>query len=203
MIPIEKTPGLGVFGGTFDPVHLGHLSAVREAGEALGVERVLLVPARRSPHKPEEPATPPHLRLAMLRAAVAGDSFFEVNEAEMDREGPSFTVDTLHELTGANPGRKLILLLGADQWGAFGRWRRPEEIARLATIALMTRGGEYPSRIDPGFGDAVPPPFIEVPVTRLDISSTLVRDRVKSGRSIRFLVPDGVREIIERERLYL
>jgi len=202
-LPESPAHGIGVFGGTFDPVHIGHLSAVREAGEILQLGRILLVPAGRSPHKSSHTRASAALRLEMLKAAVQGDPLLEVSEVELLREGPSFTVETLEILSRANPGTPLFLLMGVDQWSAFSRWRSPREIARLATIVLMARGGEFPSEVDPGFEDGPPPPFIEVAVTRLDVSSSLVRDRIRSGRSVRYLLPDRVGEIIEREKLYL
>jgi nicotinate-nucleotide adenylyltransferase len=139
----------------------------------------------------------------MLRAAVEGDPLLEVSTVELDRKGPSFTVETVEILSAANAGVPLYLILGADQWCAFGRWHRPAEIARMASIVLMARGGELPSEMDPGFEDGPPPSFAEVAVTRMDISSSLVRERIAGGRSVRYLVSGGVREIIEREKLYL
>jgi nicotinate-nucleotide adenylyltransferase len=139
----------------------------------------------------------------MLVAAVDGDPLFEVSTVELDRAGPSFTVETLEILETSYPGRPLFLILGADQWGGFARWRRPRDIAARATIVLMSRGGELPSKMDPDFTDGPPPPFVEIPVTRLDISSSLVRERIAEGRSVRYLLPERVREIIEGEKLYL
>lgn len=201
--PGTAAPGIGVFGGTFDPIHLGHLSAAREVGEALGLSRILLVPARHSPHKPGDPHAPAHLRLEMVRAAVEGDTLFQVSTVELDREGLSFTADTLEILSEANPGVPLFLILGADQWSAFGRWHRPGDISQMASIVLMARGGELPSGMNPLFEGIPSPSFVEVAVTRLDISSSLVRERVAQGRSPRYLVPPAVGEIIAREKLYL
>lgn len=193
--------GLGVFGGTFDPIHVGHLAAAQDVLEALGLDRVLFVPALRSPHKPDDPLSPAPLRLRMVRAAVEEDPRFEASDVELRREGLSYTGDTLREL--AKGGRALSLILGADQWAAFARWREPREIARLARIVVMAREGDAPGRVDPGFEDGPPPPFVEVPVTRIDVSSTRLRERARSGRSVRYLVPEAVRRIIEAEKLYV
>lgn len=139
----------------------------------------------------------------MLRAATEGDPLLEVSTVELEREAPSYTVETLEQLTGQYPGTPLSLILGADQWGGFGRWRRPRDIAALATIVLMAREGTAPSESGPDFGAEAPLPYIEVPVTRIDISSSLVRERVAAGRSVRYLLPEGVHRIIKREKLYL
>jgi len=192
---------IGVYGGAFDPVHIGHLAAAQEVAEELGLDRVLFVPALQPPHKSFEGLTSSPIRLAMVREAIGDHPLFEVSDIECRRPPPSFTVDTLRELT-ANEVASWHLILGADQWGSFGQWREPERIARLARLVLITREGERPADMDPGFASGVRLPFREVPITRIDISSTLIRRRVKEGRSIRYLVPDGVRRIIEAEKLY-
>lgn len=187
---------LGVFGGTFDPPHLGHLVVARDAAETLGLDRVLLVLAPRPPLRPGGPLTPADLRMEMLRAAVEGDSVLEASDVEMDRDGPSYTVDTLAALGGRHPGTELVLLIGADQWSRFDRWHDPRGIARRATVAVMARAGETPADLPIGV------PWRPCPVTRIDVSATDVRARVAAGRSIRYLVPDAVRGIIERHQLY-
>ncbi|MSR23142.1 MAG: nicotinate (nicotinamide) nucleotide adenylyltransferase [Gemmatimonadetes bacterium] len=201
--PTSGVRKVGIFGGTFDPPHVGHLAVAKDAMEALGLERVLLVPAVRSPFKSEAPAAPAPTRLRMIAEAVSDEPRFEVCDLELRREAPSYTVDTLARLSEDMPGIRLVLLLGVDQWAGFGRWRRPREIARLAEIAVLTRSGERPGALDPELEDGPPIPFIEVPVTRIDLSSTEVRNRVREGRSARWLVPEAVRRIIEAEKLYL
>lgn len=192
-----------MFGGTFDPPHLGHLVAAQEAAEVLSLDRVLFIPARQSPHRMDEEASPASLRLSMVRAAIAGHDRFEVEDLELGREGPSYSVDTLEELARRDESSERFLILGADQWARFGSWHRPREVARLARLALLTREGDRPSAMDPGFEDGPAPGFVEVPMIRLDISGTLVRARVRGRRSIRFLVPEAVCRIIEVENLYL
>lgn len=185
---------LGVYGGSFDPPHLGHLVAASDACEALGLDRVLWIPAAEHPLKPAL-AAPAALRLEMVRAAVADDPRFEASDLELARPGPSYTVDTLRALSERHPGAALFLLAGADLLGELPRWRDTGEVLRLATLAVLTRAG-----------DALPPepPFraVGVEVTRVDVSATLVRRRAAAGRTIRYLVPEGVRRVVERERLY-
>ena len=171
--------------------------------EELGLERVRFVPAGDPPHKGREGLSEPSLRLEMAREGIGDDPGFEVSAVELQRPGPSFTVDTLREFRREEPGVELVLLLGVDQWRTFGSWRAPEEIARLATVAVMTREGERPAEVPTGPEELPGLDFTQVEVTRFDVSSTQLRERVGSGRSIRYLVPDRVRRIIEAAGLYL
>ena len=189
---------VGVFGGPFDPPHVGHLVVARDVAEALHLDRMVWMPAGSPPHKQGEPISSPALRLDMTRAAVHGEDGFEVSDLEVRREGPSYTVDTLRTLREREPDVRLHLVMGADQFASFGTWRKPAEITRLARLAVMDRGGTEADRLDPGIDAQVD----VVPVTRLDISSTDVRTRVRQGRSVRHLVPDAVRRIIEDRGLY-
>jgi nicotinate-nucleotide adenylyltransferase len=202
MAPRPGPRKIGVFGGTFDPIHVGHLVTGVEARETLGLDLLAFVPALRSPHKSDPPEADAELRLDMVRAAIDGQQGLEASALEVSRPAPSFTVDTLREMAAIDPAAELVLIVGADQWRAFGRWRDPRGIARLARLAVLAREGERPAAALPELADGPPPPFVEVPVTRLDISSTLVRERVRAGRSIRHLVPDAVRRIIEGSALY-
>jgi nicotinate-nucleotide adenylyltransferase len=131
----------------------------------------------------------------MLRAAVEGDDRIAVDDLELRRGGVSYTVETLREIKARDPQSELTFLMGADQFRDFGAWREPREVARLARLAVMTRDGETP---DTGGAYGI----VNVAVTRIDISATEIRARVAAGRSIRYYVPEAVREIIERERLY-
>lgn len=187
---------VGIFGGTFDPPHVGHLVAAQDAMEVLGLDEVRFVPAHRSPFKGDAPeGTPAELRLAMTRAAVMGHSRFRVDASELERPAPSYTIDTVRAFQAVQPDVRWTLLLGADQWSAFDRWREAAELARRARVAVLTREGEAAA----GGPDL---PHREVPVTRIDISSSLVRARARAGRSIRYLVPDPVRALIEANGLY-
>ncbi|TVP55072.1 MAG: nicotinate (nicotinamide) nucleotide adenylyltransferase [Gemmatimonadales bacterium] len=194
---------IGLFGGSFDPFHLGHLAAAQDVLERLDLSRVLFMPSATPPHKETSELTPAGLRLRMVRSGVEDDPRFDVSDLELRREGPSYTIDTLRELRGESGGARYHLIMGADQWSAFGQWREPWEIARMASIVVMTREGEGAEALEPGFPGGEEPPRIEVPVIRFDLSSTLIRERVRAGRSIRYLVPESVRRIIEAAKLYV
>ncbi len=187
---------LGVFGGTFDPPHLGHLVVAQDACTALALDGVLFVLAASPPHKQGRAHTPAPIRLEMLQAATRGDPRFQACDIELRRRGPSYTVDTLRELAAEDPARELFLLIGADQARDFAAWRAPDEIVRLATVVALSREGE---EMPPG----TPVQALRwLPVTRLDISATDIRRRVSVGEPIRYLVPDAVEAIIRREGLY-
>ncbi len=192
--PESRTRRIGVFGGSFDPPHLGHASAAADVADALGLERVLWIPALRSPHKAGTEPTPAALRLEMVRVAAAADDRFEVDPVELERPPPSYTVDTLETLGRRfGPDVELVLIVGVDQWRAFERWRAPERIRERATIAVMDREGESVVE-EPG--------VVGVPVRRVDVSSTGVRAAAAEGRSLDGLVTPGVAAIIAREGLY-
>jgi nicotinate-nucleotide adenylyltransferase len=195
----------GIFGGTFDPPHTGHLIVAQDAALALGLDRILFIPAAQPPHKQHLRISAADLRASMIELAVAGDSGFAVDLRELGREGPSYTVDTLRELTEEQPNVDWTLLIGMDQYAEFDSWREPETIRQLARLAVLARGG-------PGSGAGRPVGagrvweaergVVEVEVTRIDISSTEIRERVAQGHPIRYLVPDGVAEYIFERRLY-
>lgn len=194
---------LGLFGGTFDPPHLGHLVVAQEVAEHLSLDRVIFLVAGLPPHKIGDLLSSPLVRVEMARAAVAGNQLFEVSEVELDRKGPTYTVDTLRGFRAAYPDAELFFLLGADQLAEFHEWQEPEGIAGLATLVAVGREGvatEDLSPVDPGSGEKLK--FKSLDVTRVDISSTEVRARVRDGRSIRYLVPEAVLRIIETHRLY-
>jgi nicotinate-nucleotide adenylyltransferase len=181
---------LGIFGGSFDPIHHGHLILARAALEELGLERILFLPANLSPHKTDNKPATAQDRLAMLQLAIDNEPGFETADLELHRPPPSFTVETLRELRTAHPDAELTLLLGADNVAKFDTWREPDEIRRLAQIAVLDRAGGT----TPG----------DWPVIRrlVDISSTDIRARVAAGRSIRYLTPDSVCDYIMAKGLY-
>lgn len=187
---------IGIFGGTFDPPHVGHLIAAQDACTALSLDRLFFVPAAIPPHKQNLQVSPAPTRIAMLQQALKSNDVFELCTLEVERSGPSYTVDTLRELKQKMPTTSFVLLLGVDQIRDFGSWRGPDEIMELAEVVMLTRQ-------DAQAGEAAP--FVKeiVEVTRVDLSSTLIRQRVRDGQPIRYMVPDGVEEIIRRERLYL
>lgn len=204
---------LGVFGGTFDPPHVGHLVAAQEVVEYLGLDHLFLMVAHTPPLRSVPPRTPPHLRLEMARAAVAEHPRLEASDLEVERGGVSYTVDTLRQLGELYPGAELTVVMGADQALAFPRWRDPEEVATRARLVVVPRGGVDPGALSPvvvpgrtlpggevGGGRRVE--FLAVPTTRLDVSASLVRERVRLRRSIRYLVPAEVEALIRGHDLY-
>jgi nicotinate-nucleotide adenylyltransferase len=186
---------LGVYGGSFDPPHLGHLLAVLDAAEQLELDGVRFVPAAVQPLKVGRASAGPADRLAMTERLVQGIPGFVVDPAEIDRPGLSYTVDTLAGLARAHPGAELFLLLGADAYALFDQWREPERIRTLATIAVMVRGAPAPT-------PAAMPGVQVLQSRRVDISSTELRARVRDGRTIRGFVPDAVADYIAEHRLY-
>ncbi|MBI4521084.1 MAG: nicotinate-nucleotide adenylyltransferase [Gemmatimonadetes bacterium] len=190
---------LGIFGGTFDPPHVGHLIAAQDIYEALELDRLLFMPASFPPHKRGVQLTPGEIRLRMLRASVAGDNRFEVSDLELRRPGPSYTVDTLREMRRHQPDGQLYFIMGADQLVGFSSWRRPQEVAELAQLVVIGRGGLEPWDVKP----AIDVDYRAVAVTRVDISAREIRRRVQEGRSIRYMVTEPVLRIIEEEKLYV
>lgn len=180
---------IGVFGGTFDPPHVGHRIVAADVLEALDLDRLVVVPASRPPHR--SAALPADLRLELTRKAFAGDTRIEVSDVEFGRDGPSYTVDTLERIRVALPDVRLFLVIGCDQYEGLGGWRHPERIVELAEIAVMRRDGRPPAD-DPRY------PFRVVDVTRIDLSSTEIRRRLAAGRSVRYLVPDVILDDVER-----
>jgi nicotinate-nucleotide adenylyltransferase len=179
---------VGVFGGQFDPPHNGHLAVVRAARDQLRLDRVVVIPTARPPHRPA-PQTPAETRFALAVAAFAGEPGVEVSRLELDRPGPSYTVDTLEHLAG--PGRELHLILGADQLAALPAWHRPERVRELARVAVAAR---------PGAAHATAAE--ELVMAPVDVSSSQLRERVAQGEDVSELVPPAVAAAIEREGLY-
>ena len=179
-----------LYGGSFDPIHHGHLILARQAMEQLGLDRVVFIPAAVSPFKLDAHPAPAELRLAMVRAAIAGEPGFECDGSEVVRPGPSFTVDTVEAWLQRAPGDALFYLIGQDNVRDLPKWRRWEELRELAQFVVFERDA-----------DAPPHDFPRI-VRRFDVSATEVRKRIAEGRSIRYLVPEAVRSIIESHRLY-
>jgi nicotinate-nucleotide adenylyltransferase len=189
---------IGVFGGTFDPPHVGHLLLTSDAREALLLDRLIFVPAGSQPFKVDTPpVASPRDRLEMVRLAVADDANYTVDDAEINRKGLSFTVDTLEHLSSRNPGAQLFLLLGEDALAGFEQWRNPGRIRELATVAAMRRGGPDRLRIE-----AKAPDVLTVSTRRVDVSSTEIRERLRAGKSIKGFVPESVERFIEARGLY-
>jgi nicotinate-nucleotide adenylyltransferase len=192
-------PRLGVFGGTFDPPHLGHLALAEWAREQLGLSRVLFVPAGQPPHKRGRRVTPARHRLAMTRLAVRGHPAFAVSAIEARRRGPSFTVETLRALRRRFPRAELWLLVGADSLNELHTWRAPQEIVALSRLAVAARPG---ARRAPASAGRRPPRAVRLENPGIAVSSSALRSRSAAGASLRYLVPDAVAAYIRRHRLY-
>lgn len=200
---VFSTMRLGLFGGTFDPIHLGHLILAEQCREACGLDRVWFVVAGSPPHKQGE-RTPAVQRLEMVRIAVAGHSNFEACDLETRRPGPHYSVETLELVHRERPEDPLFFLIGADSLVDLPTWRKPARIARLATIVVVNRPGI--SEVDaaglPDFGPDCHA-LLAVNVPPIGIASHDLRRRIAQGRSIRYLVPREVEAFIEAHRLYL
>ncbi|MDQ6655305.1 MAG: nicotinate-nucleotide adenylyltransferase [Verrucomicrobiota bacterium] len=181
---------IGIYGGTFDPVHHAHLILAREAAEQLDLAEVIFVPAAISPHKLHAQPTPAGIRLEMLQAAIAGEPRFGIDDQELRRPAPSFTIDTIEAMRRAEPAREFFYFLGSDNLPRLHTWHRFEDLRQLVSFVVLDRGlgataGAW-----------------HVIRRQIDVSSTEIRNRVATRRSIRYLVPTAVAEIIRREHLY-
>ncbi|MDN4478374.1 nicotinate-nucleotide adenylyltransferase [Demequina lignilytica] len=185
---------IGVLGGTFDPVHLGHLAAASEVCDRLGLDRVLLVPTAAQPFKVDEPAAPSAHRLAMCELAASGDPRLGVSTVDLDRGGVTYTVDTLADLHALHPDAELFFITGADALARLDEWKDADKLLESATFVGVTRPGHALDQSDR--------PHILVEAPALAISSTDVRRRVRAGRTIRYLVPHGVADYIAANGLY-
>jgi nicotinate-nucleotide adenylyltransferase len=194
---------LGILGGTFNPPHVAHLVCAQEARHQLGLERVLLMPVSMPPHKEAADDPGPAVRLELCRLAAADEEGVEVSTLEVDRGGPSYTVDTLREIHALQPGDDLTFIVGADMASGLPGWREPEAVLALATIAVAGRSGveseDVLARLEP-LGARERIAFFDMP--RLDISSSGIRRRVAEGAPIRHLVPPAVAERIAADGLY-
>ncbi|HSE28352.1 MAG TPA: nicotinate-nucleotide adenylyltransferase [Gemmatimonadales bacterium] len=186
---------VGLFGGSFDPVHHGHLIVARAVAEAAGLAEVWFVPAREQPFKTGRHGAAAADRAAMLDLAIAGEPGFRVERLELERPGPSYTVDTLRALHAREPGRRFALLVGADAARELAQWREAAALPGLATLLVFARpGAAMPADL--------PARTVVVEAPQVDISATAVRARVRAGRSVRYLVPDAVAGYVAAHRLY-
>lgn len=189
---------LGIFGGSFDPPHTGHLLAAVDAYEALSLDKLIFVPTATQPLKAANPAgASPADRLAMVRLMAVDDARFEVSEAEIDRGGLSYMVDTLEELAAGWPGSDLFLIVGMDAMATFDRWKQPARIRELATLAVLTRNDDSAENRFEIVGE-----MIAVGTRRVDVSSSEIRDRLSRGKSIRGFVAESVEAYISAANLY-
>jgi nicotinate-nucleotide adenylyltransferase len=213
---------IGIYGGTFNPIHLGHLRAAEEIVEALSLQRMIFIPSARPPHKREdgERIAPAALRLEWTRAAVQDNPRFEVDPIEVERPGPSFLVDTLRALRERHGDQRLGFCVGQDAFSEMGSWRSPETLFELADIVVTTRPPANQGRLEDWLPACVCEDFeVEadgqrarhrradtrirlLPITALDISASEIRARLRAGRSIRYLVPEPVRAAVEGSGCY-
>lgn len=189
---------IGIFGGSFNPPHVAHLIGAEIAREELRLDIVIFMPAAVPPHKQKMRLPDARLRLQMVQAAIEHNQCFEASDIELLRDGPSYTVDTLQELKRQYPDSQLVLLIGMDNLEIFHSWRSPDEILTLAELGVMVRPGYSKEKVKPELLPHVR--FVEIPL--LEISGTEIRKRIESGRSVRYMVTDPVRAIIEAEQLY-
>jgi len=194
----KKIPGhverVGLFGGSFDPIHLGHMILAEAAMEELQLDRIIFIPAGVSPFKTgRPPGASADQRLSMVREAIKEEPRFSVDERELLREGPSYTIETVRSLLGDHPGVRFIYLIGADNLADLHKWHEIEELKNLVDFALLDRG------------NAISDAQTEFPVVRrrIDLSSTDIRERVSKGLSIRFMVPSSVYDTVMTSHLYL
>ncbi|UCB51819.1 MAG: nicotinate-nucleotide adenylyltransferase [Candidatus Zixiibacteriota bacterium] len=189
---------IGILGGTFDPIHLGHLVLAEQVKEKLKLDQVIFIPCSRSPHKTRQKLSPAQDRFRMTRLALEGNLGFSVSDIELKRKGLSYTVDTLKELEDLYPNSQMYFLTGSDVLNEFGTWKDPKQIYRLAKVVIATRPGfdEFDRR------NRFAKKSIVVPITGIDVSSSEIRRRVKKGKSIKYLVPSRVEDFIRKKKLY-
>jgi nicotinate-nucleotide adenylyltransferase len=193
-----RTKKIGILGGTFDPIHLGHLVLAEQVKEKLKLDQVIFIPCLRSPHKTRQKLSPAKDRLRMTQLALEGNSSLSVSDIELKRKGLSYTVDTLRELRELHPRSQVYFLTGSDVVHELDAWKHPEQIFRLAKVVIATR---------PGFDEIdrrnrFAKKSIVVPITGIDVSSSEIRQRAKRGKSIRYLVPARVEDYIRKKKLY-
>jgi len=189
-LTVGRLKKIAIYGGSFDPVHHAHLILAREAIETLGLEKVILVPAAISPLKKAAPVASGEVRLAMLRTAIRGQPEFEVDECELLRPPPSYTIDTVEEIRRRECDALLYCLIGEDNVEQLPRWHRFNELEKLVRFVVLDRTGKQPTHT------------YQLIHRRIDISATEIRRRVAQHESIRYLVTGSVEEIIQREKLY-
>ena len=181
---------IGIFGGTFDPIHHGHLMLARDALEQLGLDSVIFIPAAISPHKLRQRPAAAENRVEMLRAAIEGEGRFCLDAMELERPAPSYTVETMEALKGREPDAEFVCLIGEDNVAQLPTWHRFSDLSKIVQFAVLDRTGLESTH---------PYPIIR---RHLDISATDIRNRVARGQSIRYLVPPAVEKIIRERQLY-
>ena len=185
---------IGILGGSFNPIHFGHLILAQEAKESLGLEKVLFVPCALPPHKSEDDLLSASHRLEMVRLAIQGDPHFELSDLEVRRGGVSYSIDTVSTLRKQFPSATFYFLIGSDALQGLSRWKEIEQLKRLCHFVMAGRP-RFPA-VD------LPKELLRLSMPEIDISSREIRQRLKEGRSIRYLVPEPVRDYLEKKQLY-
>lgn len=196
---------LGLYGGTFDPVHVGHLLLAESCREQCRLDRIIFIPAGSPPHKHGLELTAGPLRAEMLEFAIAGCSEFSVDRSEIKRTGPSYTIETLRAFRLAHPEDELFLLMGADSLNEFLLWKEPREIATLASLIVVNRGHMPPPNLGlliPHLGNEAVGRIQCINMPGIDISATQLRERARQGQSLRFQVPRAVERFIAERHVY-
>jgi nicotinate-nucleotide adenylyltransferase len=188
---------IGLYGGSFDPVHVGHLLVAQAAREEAGLDRVIFIPAAQSPFKPDRKVSPDHLRVRMLRLALAGQTWCEVDPQELNRGGISYTIDTIRAYKAASPGAQLHYVIGADHLPLLPKWRSASELGEIVEFLVVPRPGQQLSPFPPGFRGRYLKGF------PIDVSASQIRGRAKSGLPIDLFVGGAVAECICHNALYL
>jgi nicotinate-nucleotide adenylyltransferase len=194
---------VGILGGAFNPPHIGHLVCAQEALIQLELEKIVFVPVGQAPHRGIEADPGAQTRLELVELAIVGDDRFESSRIELDREGPSYTSETLRQMRSAAPDDEHFLILGGDQAAALGSWHEPEEVLSLATVAVVERVSWTRNAIGIKLGrlkGAQAVRYLDMPL--MQVSSSAIRRRVAAGRPIRYLVPDAVASYVEANGLY-
>jgi nicotinate-nucleotide adenylyltransferase len=220
---MNRPPLVGVFGGTFNPIHVAHLRAAEEVAEQLGLAKVIFVPSAAPPHKagaPGDPLAPADLRLAWARLAVAGNPHFEVDPIEVERGGPSYSVDTLRALAKRTAPEPPVFVVGCDAFAEMGSWREPRALFALAHFAVMTRPPASGARLSDWLPKCVADDvdlaadgrsgrhrragtwLRQIEISGLDVSASDLRRRLREGRSVRYLLPEPVREAVIGSGVY-
>jgi nicotinate-nucleotide adenylyltransferase len=182
---------IAIYGGTFDPIHHGHLIVAREALERLELEKVIFIPARVSPLRKSAPIARDDLRLSMIQAAIENEPGFAADDCELRRPPPSYTIDTVEKIRQQTSDATIYCLIGEDNVGNLTKWRRFADLEKMVRFVVLDRSGQRPSHVYP------------IIRRKIDISATEIRKRVATGRSIQYFVPAAVDEIVRREKLYL
>ena len=190
---------IGLFGGTFNPPHIGHLLIAQHVGESLSLDKVLFIPAALPPHKLGETSIAPNEhRVAMLLRAIQNNPLFDISTIEIDREGVSYTIDTVRTLSETYRGAELFVLMGSDNIAEFHTWRDPDGICALARLVVMQRGGFDLSSVDPRRRKDI----VAVKTPLIEMSGTEIRERIRTGKSVRYYLTDDVAAYIDSKGLY-